>query len=294
VPEPRTGPDRAVSGRPGSAGDRRPATLTVAARFNGPPGSGNGGWTAGALADRMASGPDDVVEVRLSSPPPLDLPLALSTDPDGTLHARYEQVAVARARRVPSPPVGPVPEPVDWARALAAEEHYAGAEDHPFPGCFACGPQRADGLGLRPGPVDGRDGTVVTTWVPDPSLRHDPAGLAQADPSLRPDPSLRHDPAAGTPPDVTTLAACWAALDCPGGWSTDLVGRPMVLGTITARVRTRPLIGARHLVVGRFLRSSGRKSWTESALYALPGPPSSAEVPTLVARALHLWITLPG
>ena len=26
-------------------------SLTVPARFNGPPGSGNGGWTAGALAE---------------------------------------------------------------------------------------------------------------------------------------------------------------------------------------------------------------------------------------------------
>jgi hypothetical protein len=287
VPEPGPASDHPRD-PPGQIGDHQRAaggpttlwlaTLTVPARFNGPPGSGNGGWTAGALAGRLAPGPDDVVEVRLSSPPPLDRPLDLSTEPDGTLHARYGEVAVARARQVPSPPVDPAPEPVTWSQALAAEGRYAGALDHPFPDCFACGPQRADGLGLRPGPIGGRDGTVVTTWVPDPSLRPDPTEPTGPNPS----------------PDVASLAACWAALDCPGGWSTDLVGRPMVLGTITARVRTLPVIGARHLVVGRLLSSRGRKSWTESALYALPGSPSSGEMPTLVARALHVWITLPG
>ncbi len=254
---------------------RGPAPLVVPARFNGPDGSGNGGWTAGALADRLTSGPDDVIQVRLSSPPPLDVPLTLTTGPDGALHAQHGGLAVARARRVEPPQVAAAPEPVSWAQARLAEERYAGARDHPFPGCFVCGTRRADGLGLRPGPVDGRAGVVVARWVPDPSLRPDPS-----------------QPATAT--EVTSLAACWAALDCPGGWSTDLVGRPMVLGTITARVRALPVVGGRYLVVGRSLSSSGRKSWTESALYVLAGPPTSTEVPTLVARALHLWITLPG
>jgi hypothetical protein len=253
--------------------------LIVPSRFNGPAASGNGGWTAGALAGRLAPGPDDVVEVRLSTPPPLDVPLKLDRDPDA-LHARADGVEVARARRVPPPTVGPAPEPVGWDQARAAEERYAGAADHPFPGCFACGPRRPDrdGLGLRPGPVPGRDGDVVTTWVPDESLSPDSGGPLDAP----------------RQPGVTGLAACWAALDCPGGWSMDLVGRPMVLGTITARVRSLPMVGRRHLVVGRALGRDGRKCFTETALYELAGPPSSAEVPTLVARALHVWITLPG
>jgi len=49
-------------------------TLRVPARFRGPPSSGNGGWTSGALAE--ASGFDPVT-VRLLAPPPLDTPLDL-------------------------------------------------------------------------------------------------------------------------------------------------------------------------------------------------------------------------
>src|ERR671912_2425842 len=55
------------------------APLVVPTQFHGPVRSGNGGWTAGALAERLA--PDDpgqVVTVALRQPPPLDTPLAVT------------------------------------------------------------------------------------------------------------------------------------------------------------------------------------------------------------------------
>ncbi len=235
-------------------------TLVVPSRFNGPPQSGNGGWTCGALADALTAPPGQCVQVRLSAPPPLDVELALTAQ-DGDVVASAGEVVVARARVVPSPFTGPAPEPVSWAAALAAEPGYRGRGDHPFPTCFTCGPERtsSDGLRLSPGPLPDRPELTACTWTPDPSVAQE--GLV--------------------PPAVT-----WAALDCPGGWSIDLVGRPMVLGTMTARVDERPTVGARHVVMGRLVGQEGRKAWTETALYALD------PVPRLLARAAALWIAV--
>ena len=65
-------------------------TLTIPAWFNGPPTSGNGGYTCGRVAQLVDA---EVVEVSLRSPPPLDTPLAVERDGgrvtrQGRRHAR--------------------------------------------------------------------------------------------------------------------------------------------------------------------------------------------------------------
>ena len=50
--------------------------LIIASRYNGPPGSANGGYTCGLLAEQVG----EPAEVTLRSPPPLDTPLRF----DGT------------------------------------------------------------------------------------------------------------------------------------------------------------------------------------------------------------------
>ena len=78
---PRSGPRRCgATPAPGSsaaaAARLGPVTPSIVpARFNGPPHSGNGGWTSGALAALLAPAPGRAVQVRLSAPPPLDVPL---------------------------------------------------------------------------------------------------------------------------------------------------------------------------------------------------------------------------
>ena len=71
------------------------------------------------------------------------------------------------------------------------------------------------------------------------------------------------------PAGATTVgpAVTWAALDCVGGWSQDLAGRPCVLGRMTARLDALPAVGEPHVVVGRHLGDDGRKSFTASTLY---------------------------
>ena len=224
------------------------------ARFNGPASSGNGGWTAGALAERALSlGVPGPVTVQLRRPPPLDRPLdVVPTGASVELRDGAHVVAVASCEEpvewAPPPAVGP-----DTARA--AEADYPGHRSHPFPRCFSCGPARDDGLGIFPGPVG--DGLVAAGWTP------------------------REDLAEG---GSVTTPVTWAALDCVSGWSSDLEHRPLVLASMTARVESPPQAGTPYVVVGTTLRVEGRKTWTASALYDAAG--------LLLARARHLWIAI--
>jgi hypothetical protein len=81
-----------------------------------------------------------------------------------------------------------------------------------------------------------------------------------------------------------SLPVTWAALDCVGGWSTDIEERAMVLGTITLRLDSLPRIGEEHVLVGASLGGEGRKTYTAATLYDSAG--------ALVATAEHVWITV--
>jgi len=226
--------------------------LVVPGRFNGPPTSGNGGWVSGRLAALLEPGPDEAVRVVLRSPPPLDAPLQVQAGADGGLSAWSGETPVASVNRGPSPFAAAAPDPVPWPVAQAAADAYAGVDSHPFPTCFVCGPQRepGDGLRLTPGRLVDRPSDTAAAWVPDASL------------------CAAENFSPGSDSDCIDLAVCWAALDCPGGWSLDLVGRPMVLGTMTAQVREVPRVGGRYVIVGRALGEQGRKAFTETALYS--------------------------
>lgn len=215
----------------------------------GPTSSGNGGWTAGVLAAYVPG--DGPVTVTLRRPPPLARPLDVRlVEERALLLDDAELVAEAEpAATVPEP----VP-PVDAEQAQAVEAHYAGLVAHPFPECFVCGTARTegDGLGLRPGPLE--PGRTACTWVPRPAHVE--------------------------PPHL------WAALDCPGGWTNDLQGRPMVLGRITAVVRRRPRPGERVVVVGALLDATARKSVTATTVYDTAGSQIGSEI----GSAVHTWI----
>ncbi|MDF1605945.1 hypothetical protein [Nocardioides sp. YIM 152315] len=211
--------------------------LVVPRRFCGPPSSGNGGWSAGALAEHVDA---PVVSVSLLAPPPLDTPLRIEAADDARV-ASVDGSPVLRAE----PATGDLPV-VAWvppAEARAAETSYAGLAAHPFPTCFSCGTGRDDGLRIFPGRVADQEGCarVAATWTPDASV------------------------ADGLP------ATTWAALDCVGGWAGDLEERLMVLARMTARVDRLPEIGAEHVVVGLGRRTEGRKTFTASALYDADG-----------------------
>jgi hypothetical protein len=241
--------------------------LRIERRFCGPDGSGNGGYVAGrvgtALAALAAETTTDtaVPQVTLRRPPPLEVELDLLVGID---RARLVEPGTDTAAAVVAEavPVGvdvlsdAVVDPVGPEEARAAEASYRGLGDHPFPRCFVCGPDNADGLHLRPGPVG--DGRTACTWVPGP-------GLAAADGLVDP-------------------AFLWAVLDCPGGWTIDLEGRPSVLGRLTAGIDARPPTGECCVVMGRKLAEDGRKTSTATTLYDADG--------RMLARARQVWIAV--
>ena len=123
-------------------------------RFNGPPGSANGGYTCGIVAALLGA----PAEVTLRVPPPLDT--ELHWDGERLLDGDVV-VAEGRAAEVDGVP----PPPVTFAEAEDASRHYPGFEAHAFPTCFVCGPDRDDGLGIFAAAVDGT-GVVAAPWVP--------------------------------------------------------------------------------------------------------------------------------
>ncbi|MFC7496445.1 MULTISPECIES: hypothetical protein [unclassified Nocardioides] len=214
-----------------------PDQVTVPRRFCGPPSSGNGGWSAGALAAHVDA---PAVSVSLLAPPPLDTPMPVEVV-DGTTIASLDGAPVMRAE--PAPGDLKVVAWVPPADARAAEASYAGLASHPFPTCFSCGTGRDDGLRIFPGRVADQEARprVAATWTPDPSVADD------------------------------LHATTWAALDCVGGWAGDLQERLMVLARMTARIDRLPEVGAEHVVVGLGRRTEGRKTFTASALYDADG-----------------------
>lgn len=237
-----------------------PTTLTIPRRFCGPPSSGNGGWSAGALAAYLPFGP---VRVMLRKPPPLDVALDIALDINGRASATWNDVLIAIAQSAGAE-VGEV-EPVTSEQARAAEAFFAGLTSHPFDTCFSCGTAREPGDGLRifPGRVnDDNEGRVrvAATWTPDRSLSENP-GEAE-----------------------TTLPVAWAALDCVGGWAGDLSERSMVLGSMTAQVHDLPRIGETYVLVGGARGGEGRRTTTASTLYDASG--------RAVASAEHVWFAV--
>ncbi|MEO5851004.1 MAG: hypothetical protein ABIQ15_00680 [Nocardioides sp.] len=236
--------------------------LVVDPRFCGPRLSGNGGWTSGALAARLdgLAAPWPTVSVTLHAPPPLGVPLAVRVDGASVVLER-DGARVATATAVDHVPTPVAAVPADVARA--AEAAYPGLHHSPFPHCFVCGPARAEGDGLRifTGPV-----------------RDDPAGSARMAATWTPHPSIAGEPG------LADLPSTWAALDCAGGWAGGLAGRAMVLGRLTVRVGSLPVIGEEHVVVGEARERQGRKTLTATTLYDASGRP--------IACSEQIWIAV--
>jgi hypothetical protein len=259
--------------------------LIVPGRFCGPPTSGNGGWTSGALAGLLDHDPPGSrarawpsIRVALRQPPPLDTSMTVA-DVEGRTEASFGGAVVAHASLVDADPA-PV-EAVTPDEARAAMAAYPGLLAHPFPTCFACGPAREDGDGLRifPGPVRAGEATrVASVWTPHPSTSEPletPSAPAPRDKDWHVDAeAARH----------ASLAVTWASLDCVGGWAGDLTERMMVLASMTARVDTLPVVGEEHVVVGEARGRDGRKTFTASTLYDRDG--------RVVAVAEHLWVAV--
>jgi hypothetical protein len=233
--------------------DRMIDEVTIASRFNGPPTTANGGYTCGVVA--AAIGP--AARVSLLLPPPLGVPLARHRLTDGSVRLLHGDRTVAEGH--PGHPSVDVPATPTFDVAGRAASDFAAqhAEQHAFPTCFVCGPQRGtDGLRLFPGPV-GADGLLACPWRPAADLGDD---------------------------GVVDPVFVWAALDCPSGLACIPIGRQSVLASMTADVRAAVSPGQAYTVTAWPIASEGRKHRAGSALHDASGG--------LVALAEALWITL--
>jgi hypothetical protein len=131
--------------------------VIIPPRYNGPPGSANGGYACGLVSEALGGG----FEVTLLRPPPVGVDLDLVGH-----ELKQGDVVIAEARRAPPFDLD-VPASVSVEEAQEASKRYPGFQHHAYPTCFTCGPERDDGLRIFPGPVEGRDGLVASPWTPE-------------------------------------------------------------------------------------------------------------------------------
>jgi hypothetical protein len=233
-------------------------TLRIPAFFNGPPESGNGGYTCGRVAELVDA---EVSEVSLRSPPPLETALEVVREGDRVSVVHGDTLV---AEGAPSDLLVDMPDPVPASEVEAAQE--AGREQwakgHPFPTCVVCGPARPDGFGIVPAALPGRNGLFGATWTPS-EASDDGQGLVRTE-------------------------LVWAALDCPTSAPVANFGDgpAMVLASLTARLGCPLRVGEPHSILSWALGEDGRKRWSAAALYDSDG------ILTCASRAL--WIELKG
>jgi len=227
-------------------------SLTVPARFCGPPDSGNGGYTCGLLAKELGGG----VECTLRSPVPLDVPLDIERSQSGGVLRHGDKVIIEAS--FTSIGVAP-PVPIDLEAATAAmKSSFALDARHPFPTCFVCGPKRKAQDGLKIFPAAVNQSLYAATWLPA-------AEFGDSGEFLRPE-------------------FLWAAMDCPTGFAS---GFPIAGKLVTGRLAVEQLqpikVGEPCLLMSWPLGVEGRKHFSAACLY-------QNQRPCAVARAT--WIRL--
>jgi hypothetical protein len=240
-------------------------SVVIGERFCGPPKSANGGYVCGLIAAHI----DGDAEITLLAPPPLGQRLDIVAGEDEVqLKNETKIFALGRRARIDVPEI-PI---VDFNEAQDAvcRSPYA-TERHPLPMCFACGPARPDGDGLRiiPGPLPLRPGcktgTLAAPWVPYSNLASEDGAVASE--------------------------FIWAALDCPTGFAgvgalhLGMSGaETILLGRMSAHIDRRPRPGDRCIIVAWPTGRDGRKLYASSALLSSGGK--------LLALAHATWLVV--
>jgi hypothetical protein len=230
-----------------------PHAITIPRRFNGPPDSGQGGYSAGVVAAFV----DGLAEVSLRRPVPLDRPLDVVTDGDGAVRLMDGDDLIADAHRAPGPDVD-VPDPVGLDEAREATSRYLGSREGPFSRCFVCGLAREDGFHVHAGEVPGRN-VMASPWTP-------PAWAAGEGGRVRPE-------------------FVWATLDCPATFAPLLEGTQDTgfLVRFNVRIDAPVIAGADHVVVGWPIAVDGRKHHSASAIFDREGAMLAVSRALLVA-----------
>lgn len=234
-------------------------TVEIKRRFCGPPESGNGGYVCGLIGEALEGG----ATVRLLAPPPLDKRLNLEfgegkaqlLDGERLVGKGWSDTIEIECPFAPS-----------FDQAVEASRHFSGFEQHPFPCCFVCGPERSVGDGLRIFPGHLPDSAVVAApWIPDASL-----GVATGDPAR------------------VDRVFVWAALDCTSAFPMLPVGegRALVLGQMSVQIHADIQVGEKCVMLGWPVSQDGKKYFAGSAVIRQNG--------SLAAIAKATWIEVPA
>jgi hypothetical protein len=216
-------------------------TVTIPGRFNGPPTTGNGGYSCGVLAAFM----DGPARVRLHVPPPLDRELQVVMADGGRVEMYDGATLIGSA--VPAKETIEPPAVPSLEQAADAATRFIARHGHPLGTCFVCGPDRPghDGLELFTGPVENWS-LLASPWVPAADLL---------------------DKSGHVKPEFV-----WAALDCPGYFAA--IGselRLALLGELYAELREM-VPGSGPLVVYSWpLGEDGRKLYAGAAVATAGG-----------------------
>ena len=230
-------------------------TIVIPARFSGPPNSGNGGYTAGLLSYHASTH----CEVTLRKPIPIEQEMHVAGDYKRRVLMAGEEL-IAEASFAGMITVNP-PAPVSFEAAQAAMENSPAFQNHPFPTCFVCGPQRSEGLRIFPGLVSGAAEPPVfaSAWIP----------AAEFTDRSR---SVRRE-------------FVWAALDCPTGFAAGFpyMGK-LVTGRLSVKLVAPVRAGEKCVIMSWPLGIDGRKHHAAAALFG--------EDDSVRAEAKATWIKL--
>lgn len=235
------------------------AEIVVGQQFCGPPNSGNGGYCCGVLAKDINGVATAVLRARI----PLDVGLNLQVGAEATELFDAEGVLIGRGQAASAADLPDVPAPPSLAAAKDAESRYIGLTQRVHPTCFSCGPERAEGDGLKvfAGQIEGAaPGFVACPWTPHANFADDQG--------------------------LIPVEVIWAALDCPGffAWVVKEGRHGALLGTMTGEVVRRPKAGETCIVTAWPIAREGRKETAGVALHTADGE--------LLARAHQVWIVM--
>lgn len=231
-------------------------TVSIPARFSGPPNSGNGGYTCALLARHIGN----PAEVTLRKPIPIERSMQVVRDGDSfKLMAGEDLIAEGKPTTIDIE----LPNAVSYAEAQAAAEQSPAFKNHPFPTCFVCGPQRPHGDGLRifPGIIgEAASGHIFACgWQPAREF-------AEADGNIKPE-------------------FIWSAMDCPTGFAG---GFPYMGKLVTGRLAVKLVAPVRAeekcVIMSWPLGIDGRKHHAAAALFGEEG--------SVRAEAKATWIKL--
>ncbi len=232
-------------------------SLRIPAEICGPPDSANGGFTCGLLAATLGGN----AEITLRKPIPLNTEMRIEprNGPAGVVLLHGEEV-IAEGNAADWPTFQ-VPR-ISFDTAVAASRKSPAFHHHPFPTCFVCGPERAEGDGLHifPGPIelDGRN-YFAAPWIPAKEYGDNNGNVLDE--------------------------LVWASLDCPTGFAGGFpdFGK-LVTGRLGAKVIDPVRVGGKCVLLAWQLGIEGRKHHAACALIGENG--------AVKAQSLGIWINV--